>query len=71
MHPCQLSQRAIWSSESNCLKEKPVKVKREIENSVETLACGLCFYSISSFIKLPLVFLQLDRNTENINNRAN
>ena len=36
----------------------------ELEEAVETLACGSCSHSISGSPKLPLVFLQLDRNTE-------
>ena len=34
----------------------------ELEKAVETLACGSCSHSISRSPKLPLVFLQLDRN---------
>jgi len=29
----------------------------ELEKAVETLACGLCYHSISHSPKLPLVFL--------------
>ena len=35
----------------------------ELEKAVETLACSLCSLSISCSPKLPLVFLELDRNT--------
>ena len=35
----------------------------ELEKVVETLACGSCSHSISRSPKLPLVFLQLNRNT--------
>ena len=35
----------------------------ELEKAVEILACGSCSHSISRSPKLPLVFLQLDRNT--------
>ena len=38
----------------------------ELEKAVETLACGLCSHSISRSPKPPLVFLWLDRNTENV-----
>ena len=38
----------------------------ELEKAVKTLACGSCFHSISSFPKLPLVFLYLDRNTVHV-----
>ena len=33
---------------------------------METLACGSCSHSSSRSPKPPLVFLQLDRNTENV-----
>ena len=46
----------------------------ELEKAVETLACGSCSHSISRSPKLPLVFLQLDRNTLHVfyflNNRT-
>ena len=35
----------------------------DLEEAVETLACGSCSHSISRSPKLRLVFLQLDRNT--------
>ena len=38
----------------------------ELEKAVETLACGSCSHTISNSPKPPLVFLQLDRNTENV-----
>ena len=38
----------------------------ELEKAVETLACGSCSHSISRSPKLPLVFLQLDRNTVHV-----
>jgi len=38
----------------------------ELEKAVETLACGSCSKSIPRSPKLPLVFLKLDRNTENM-----
>ena len=38
----------------------------ELEEAVETLACGSCSHSISRSPKLPLVFLELDRNTVNV-----
>ena len=38
----------------------------EIEEAVETLACGSCSHSISHSPKLPLVFLLLDRNTVHV-----
>ena len=38
----------------------------ELEKAVETLTCGSCSLSISSSPKLPLVFLQLDRNTVHV-----
>ena len=36
----------------------------QLEKAVETLACGSCSHNISHSPKLPLVFLQLDRNTK-------
>ena len=38
----------------------------ELEKAVETLACGSCSHSISRSPKLPLVFVQLDRNTVHV-----
>ena len=38
----------------------------ELEEAVETLACGSCSHRISRSPKLPLVFLQLDRNTVHV-----
>jgi len=38
----------------------------ELENAMETLACGLCSQSISRSPKLPLVFIQLNRNTAHV-----
>ena len=38
----------------------------ELEKAVETLACGSCSHSISRSPKPALVFLKLDRNTENV-----
>ena len=38
----------------------------ELEKAVETLACGLCSHNISRSPKLPLVFLQLGRNTVHV-----
>ena len=38
----------------------------ELENAVETLACGSCSHSITRSPKLPLVFLQLNRNTVHV-----
>ena len=36
------------------------------EKGVETLACGSCSHSISRSTKLPVLFLYLHRNTENV-----
>ena len=38
----------------------------ELEKAVETLACGSCSHSISRSPKLPLVFVELDRNTVHV-----
>ena len=38
----------------------------ELEKAVETLAWGSCSHSISRSPKLPLVFLELDRNTVHV-----
>ena len=38
----------------------------ELEEAVETLACGSCSHSISRSPKLPLVILQLHRNTVHV-----
>ena len=38
----------------------------ELEEAVETLACGSSSHSISRSPKLPLVFLQFDRNTVHV-----
>ena len=38
----------------------------ELEKAAETRTCGLCSHSISRSPKPPLVFLYLDRNTENV-----
>ena len=38
----------------------------ELEEAMETLACGSCSDSISRSPKLPLVFVQLDRNTVHV-----
>ena len=38
----------------------------ELEKAVETLACGLHSHSISRSPKLPLVSVQLDRNTVHV-----
>ncbi len=38
----------------------------ELEKAVETLACGSCSHRTSRFPKLPLVSLQLDRNTVHV-----
>jgi len=38
----------------------------ELGKAVETLACGSCSHSISRSPKLPLVFVQLDRNTVHV-----
>ena len=38
----------------------------ELEKAVETLACSSCSHSISRSPKLPLVFVQLDRNTVHV-----
>ena len=38
----------------------------ELEKAVETLARGSCSHSISRSPKLPLVFLQLARNTVHV-----
>ena len=38
----------------------------ELEKAMETLAYGLCSHSISHSPKLPLVFVQLDRNTVHV-----
>ena len=38
----------------------------ELEKAVETLACGSCSHSISRSPKLPLMFVQLDRNTVHV-----
>ena len=38
----------------------------ELEKAVETLSCGSCSHSISRSPKLPLVFVQLNRNTVHV-----
>ena len=38
----------------------------ELKKAVATLACGLCFHSISRSPKLPLEFVKLDRNTVHV-----
>ena len=38
----------------------------ELQKAVETLAYGSCSHSISCSPKLPLVFVQLDRNTVHV-----
>ena len=38
----------------------------ELEKAVETLACGSCSHSISRSPKLPVVFVELDRNTVHV-----
>ena len=35
----------------------------ELENAVETVACGSCSHIISRPLKLVLVFIKLERNT--------
>ena len=36
---------------------------RELKKAVETLACSLCSHSVPHSPKVPLMCLQLDRNT--------
>ena len=43
-----------------------MKVWENSKKPVETLACGSCSHSISRSPKLPLVFLELDRNTVHV-----